>query len=141
MSTFGHTLLALRTRMGLSRDELGKLLGVSRTTVGNWETGKDHPRHKRLEKIADTLGVTVPQLAGGDLTAVHKQDSTLISVQYEGDELPLVAVGAVEPALWAKTKQRVIVVQEKSGRRFGIVATDETIRSLEDCLAALRGFS
>lgn len=139
MANLALTIKTLRERLGLSQVELGKALGVSRASVSNWEAGVNLPRGKRLQKIADALGQTLPQLMAGDLKVSDKRGNVLISVQYDGDELPLVNVKGAEPALWARTKQRVLVLTEKSGRRFGIVATEETIRLLEDCLEALRG--
>ncbi len=35
----GKELKALRTRLGLTQDELGKRLGVARVTVARWEIG------------------------------------------------------------------------------------------------------
>jgi DNA-binding XRE family transcriptional regulator len=47
-----------RVRLGLSAQELGKLLGVSAQTIYNWETGKSLPRTEQKVAIGDlrTMG-------------------------------------------------------------------------------------
>lgn len=42
----------MRARLGLSAEQLGKLLDVSGLTVYNWESGKARPRRLHLPKIA-----------------------------------------------------------------------------------------
>lgn len=42
---------ALRKRLGLTMEEFGGRLGVTRSTVCCWEAGKSHPRYSVLEKL------------------------------------------------------------------------------------------
>ena len=74
----------------------------------------------------------------GETSKVSRPSGTVIAVETDGAELPLIAVKSCAPALWAKTRQRVLIVEERSGRRFGILATDETIQYLTNCLSILR---
>lgn len=138
MSELGLTIRALREGLNLSQEELGRRLGVSRAAVSAWEGGVNAPRGKRLQKVADAFGITVSELMAGKPKAPGRAAGTVIAVQSNGTEIPLVDLKSCEPALWSKTRQRVIVVEEKSGRKFGILATDETIESLTKCLAILR---
>jgi len=50
-------LRACRANAGLSQQELGKILGVSLTTVNNWENGVTTPNAKIVEKISVISGV------------------------------------------------------------------------------------
>jgi transcriptional regulator with XRE-family HTH domain len=138
MVGLGETIKALRVGLGLSQGKLGNLVGVSRAAVSAWETGANAPRGKRLQKLATALDTTVPDMMAGKARAVQKASGTVIAVQSDGHEIPVVTVKSIEPALWTKSRQRMIVVEEKSGRRFAIVATDETIQALTSCLEALR---
>ncbi len=45
--------VTLRKRLGLSGQEMGKLLGVSPQSVYHWESGKSKPRAAQLERIAE----------------------------------------------------------------------------------------
>lgn len=46
-----------RTRLGLSADDMGKLIGVSGATVYNWEQEKASPRKSQLTAIAAVRGI------------------------------------------------------------------------------------
>lgn len=52
-------LRACRANAGLSQQQLGDILGVSSTTVNNWECGKTTPNGKIIEKISVISGVPV----------------------------------------------------------------------------------
>ncbi len=138
MSELALTIRTLREGLNLTQEELGRALGVSRATVSGWESGTYSPRGKRLKRLADALGITVPQLMGGDISKAARSPGTVIAVETDGSELPLISVKGCSPALWAKTRQRVLIVEERSGRKFGILATDETIQHLTNCISILR---
>lgn len=55
-----------RKRLGLSQNELAKLLGVDQTAVHNWERGKAMPNAKRLPAIAKILKCSVDELLQDD---------------------------------------------------------------------------
>ena len=63
--TFGEKVRELRTRNGLSQDELAAKTGVTKRTVRNWETGGKYPRHREIyEKLASALGCSAEYLRG-----------------------------------------------------------------------------
>ena len=45
-------LRAQRTRLGLSAEKMGRLVGVSTQTIYNWEAGTTRPRGEQLSAIA-----------------------------------------------------------------------------------------
>lgn len=47
-----QSMLAQRTRLGLSAREMGLLIGVSGQTIYHWEAGKTRPRPEQLANIA-----------------------------------------------------------------------------------------
>lgn len=49
----------------LTQEQLARDLGVRRSTVAMWETGKAMPRAALLPKLADILGCTVDELLRG----------------------------------------------------------------------------
>jgi DNA-binding transcriptional regulator YiaG len=55
-------ILAARERLGLSRDELGRLLGVSGRTVSYWESGRKLPLPERTAALAEKLGLSGVEL-------------------------------------------------------------------------------
>ena len=54
--TFGERLKKERKRIRMTQSELGSLLGVGKTTIINWESGKTYPRDKKVfEKINEII--------------------------------------------------------------------------------------
>ncbi len=51
-----------RARLGLKQEELAKLVGVRRETIGNLENGKYNPSLKLAMDIANVFGCTVEEL-------------------------------------------------------------------------------
>lgn len=51
-----------RKAAGLSREELGALVGVGRTNVANWESGFCFPQAALLPQIAGALCCTIDDL-------------------------------------------------------------------------------
>src|SRR5450755_720390 len=47
--TFGQQMLALRMATGLTQAGLADLLGVSRHTIGGWESGQSYPKADHLK--------------------------------------------------------------------------------------------
>ena len=60
--TFGKRLRTLRKEKGLTQKELGAKIGVGRTTISEYESGKIVPRQDGLVKLAEILDVTVDYL-------------------------------------------------------------------------------
>ncbi len=56
-------LQAMRARMELSANDLGKLLGVSTQSIYNWEAEKARPRQDQLAKLAAVRGLGKREVA------------------------------------------------------------------------------
>lgn len=64
MGEFRNIFKELRKAAGLSQAEMAKRLGISRSTVGMYETGQREPDFETLEVIADFFNVDVDYLIG-----------------------------------------------------------------------------
>ena len=63
--TFGEKVKELRTRKGLSQEELAAMAGVTMRPVRNWETGGKYPRSRdQYAKLAGALDVSEGYLRG-----------------------------------------------------------------------------
>lgn len=51
------SLEAARVNAGLTQKELAEKLGVSNTTIVNWEKGKTEPTYPQLIKISELSGI------------------------------------------------------------------------------------
>lgn len=71
MANFSTRLKELRETRGMSQGELGKLLGTTRQSISNYETGKREPDHEMTEALADIFNVDLDYLLGkSDKTTV-----------------------------------------------------------------------
>lgn len=64
MSDFSTRLKKLRKDSGMTQEELAPELGISRSTLGMYETGKREPDFETLETIADFFNVDMNYLIG-----------------------------------------------------------------------------
>jgi len=72
---FGTNLKKLRESAGLSQEQLGDLIGVSKSTIGMYEQGKRMPNTNTILKdIASYFGVTIDYLVGFDKTEASIDD-------------------------------------------------------------------
>ena len=59
---FADKLAAIRKSKGLSQQALADMTGLSRSTIGMYEIGKNEPNFNQLNKLANALNVTVSEL-------------------------------------------------------------------------------
>ena len=59
---FNEKLIDLRKSKGLSQEELGAELHVSRQTVSKWESAQSYPDFQRLVLLSDYFGLTLDAL-------------------------------------------------------------------------------
>ncbi|MDE7016353.1 MAG: helix-turn-helix domain-containing protein [Lachnospiraceae bacterium] len=59
---FNEKLLMIRKKQGLSQEELGMELQVSRQTISKWEAGQSYPDFQRLVMLSDYFGMTLDEL-------------------------------------------------------------------------------
>ncbi len=67
----GSRIRNLREAAGLSQEEFARLLGVGRTAVSMWESGRNKPRLDKIYKMSKILGVKpediVPSLSVSEI--------------------------------------------------------------------------
>ena len=73
---FSKRLKELRLDNDLTQKELGKVIGVGRTTVSEYESGKIVPKQDGLIKIAEYFNVSVDYLTG--VTDIATQENHLL---------------------------------------------------------------
>jgi transcriptional regulator with XRE-family HTH domain len=73
--SFGDRLRELRTEKELRQEDLGKIVGVVKSTVSQWESGERTPDASTLLKLADFFKVSIDFLL--DLTKYNLRDEAL----------------------------------------------------------------
>ncbi|HEY1390331.1 MAG TPA: helix-turn-helix transcriptional regulator [Ktedonobacterales bacterium] len=56
------TIAEWRKGKWLTQEELGKMVGVSLTSISSWELGVKQPRFKNLRALAAALGIEPDQI-------------------------------------------------------------------------------
>ena len=60
---------------GLSQEELGKLVGISKVSVWQWENGINYPNNETLLKLADYFQVSTDYLLGkSDIRNINNEN-------------------------------------------------------------------
>ena len=59
-----NVILELRTKMGLSQDELAEKVFVTRQAVSRWENGETTPNTETLKLLSKRLDVSINTLLG-----------------------------------------------------------------------------
>ena len=66
----GQNIYELRKKKGLSQEQLGEKIDVTRQTISNWELGETSPNPEQLKLLSKTLDVSVDDLIDNDLQNV-----------------------------------------------------------------------
>lgn len=93
ISKTADTLKTLRLEQGLSQEELGERVHVSRQAVSRWENGETVPGVDTLKELSQTFGVTINKLLGEPLKLVcqccgMELDENSISSEPDGSANP-----------------------------------------------------
>ena len=59
---FNEKLIKLRKASGLSQEELGDKLNVSRQTISKWELGETTPEMDKLEELSNLFEISIDEL-------------------------------------------------------------------------------
>ena len=81
----GYRLKILRKENGLSQNDLGKLLGVSKVSISNYEKGTRIPSMDVFLMIMKVFNVSADYMLGRDLNAVCENDENLTVILSTND--------------------------------------------------------
>lgn len=60
--SFSEKIYLIRSKTGLSQDEMADKFGVSRQTISKWEGGLSYPEIDKIIKISETFHVSIDWL-------------------------------------------------------------------------------
>lgn len=80
----GKRVRDLRVQKGLSQQELGMTIGVTKVSICGYESGTRIPNLEKLGKLADALETTTDYLIGREIKITNEENKRYIgSVSYE----------------------------------------------------------
>lgn len=80
----GHRLAAARIKVGLTQEEVAHALGLQRSSVAYWETGRSYPTTKNLLALAGLYHTTPNELLGLPTDTESRFPSNLVEVPIVG---------------------------------------------------------
>ena len=86
----GDKILDLRKKNGLSQEELGEIVDVTRQTISNWELGVTQPNPEQLKLLSKTLKTSIDELLDNDMEEITN------SKMSNTEKLAGIAVSGVE---------------------------------------------
>lgn len=69
----GENIFNLRKKKGLSQEQLGEYINVTRQTISNWELGETTPNPEQLKLLSKTLNVSTDELLDNDIKGVLEE--------------------------------------------------------------------
>ncbi|MBE6153900.1 MAG: helix-turn-helix transcriptional regulator [Firmicutes bacterium] len=66
----GEKIFELRKKCGLSQEQLGEKINVTRQTISNWELGETSPNPEQLKLLSKELNVSIDELLDNDIHSV-----------------------------------------------------------------------
>lgn len=116
--TLGQRIQELRRGLGLSQEELGERMGVSRQAISKWEGDQTIPELDKLIALSKLFGLTVGQLLGVEqpvpAPAAHSGTSRRIKLLLAGLGAAVLILAVLVGALWSqvRTLERLTVLDE-----------------------------
>ena len=71
--SLGDNILKLRKKKGISQEQLGEEINVTRQTISNWELGETSPNPEQLKILSKSLNVSIDELLDNDIKAVLEE--------------------------------------------------------------------
>ena len=63
----GQNILEARKKQGLSQEQLGEKVDVTRQTISNWELDETAPNPEQLKALSKVLNISVDELVDNDI--------------------------------------------------------------------------
>lgn len=66
----GENILRLRKQQGISQEQLGERINVTRQTISNWELGETAPNPEQLKLLSKALNISIDELLDNEIRSV-----------------------------------------------------------------------
>ncbi|MBQ2409229.1 MAG: helix-turn-helix transcriptional regulator [Bacilli bacterium] len=77
--SLGKNILTLRKKSGLSQEQLGEKVNVTRQTISNWELDETAPNPEQLKLLSKALQVSIDILVDNDIVA-NNSNKTIYNI-------------------------------------------------------------
>ena len=116
----GDKIKAIRIAKGLDQKQLADMVGISKSSISEWENCKRAPRMGTLRKIAAALGVDVWEIIGvnnveydGSSSPLSSDEHDLVSIYRALDDLSRKVVRGVAELEFERWRDELYREEEK----------------------------
>ncbi len=97
----GKTIREMRTRAGMSQDDLAARVYVSRQTISSWENGKTYPDLQSLLILSEAFGASIDEIVKGDVAIMEKAvERNIRTIKYLGLAMAVFLVVILGALAW-----------------------------------------
>ena len=75
----GNKILQLRKKNGLSQEQLGEAVDVTRQTISNWELGETTPNPEQLKSLSKALNISIDELLNNNIRDILETKVNMIN--------------------------------------------------------------
>lgn len=75
----GNKILQLRKKNGLSQEQLGEAVDVTRQTISNWELGETTPNPEQLKSLSKALNISIDELLNNNIKDILETKVNMIN--------------------------------------------------------------
>ncbi len=68
--TLGENIYTLRKKTGLSQEQLGEQVKVTRQTISNWELNETSPNTEQLKLLSKAFNISIDELLDNDIKTI-----------------------------------------------------------------------
>lgn len=128
----GKKIKDLRNKKEITQEELGKIIGVTTSMVGMYETGTRNPSYDVLQKIADYFETTTDYLLGRN-EFMHVAESVSAYSVNTNTLHPVPILGVIRAGAPIRAEQNIIgheylpEVTIQGGEYFGLRVTGDSM--------------
>lgn len=124
--SFGSRLKEKREELGLKQSELGEMLGITGSAIGNYENGISSPKADVLYKVFDVLKCDANYLFQDEMAALHEANATPDEMEHLVKKYRLLAPN------WKKAVDGVLDIgyeEQRDSRRASVM--QESLKRME----------
>ena len=70
---FSEKIIQIRKENGLSQEEFGNKINVSRQAISKWESEQSQPEVEKVKEISKTFGVSIEYLLNDEVDKVENE--------------------------------------------------------------------
>ena len=112
----GKRIKDLRVEKGMSQQDLGDLVGVTKVSICGYENGTRTPSLETFDLLADIFGVTTDYLLGREVSVVNEENNEYVG-SVSKDDIDIIQELRHYPNLYGKlikdVKRYVSLINKK----------------------------